>query len=226
MSDTQGGTTSTTNRNALAAGDTGGGIYPDEGSMVSALTLKGGGLNTTTPGAREVGLYAEVSSQTGIGIYANSENGPGILGRGKGAGIIGYSDHTVGVSGESPNAAGVSGSSTNQAGVVGSSINGAGIEGFGSNGPALRGGSSGGVGLQVEGYVQIQSDAVGQATLPHGQTTVTVSTNAATPASNILLTPLADPEARLWVSRAQGSFTINSSEAPASDLAIAYLVIN
>jgi hypothetical protein len=86
--------------------------------------------------------------------------------------------------------------------------------------------SDSGIALQVFGRVAIGGSAVGQATISKGQTSVTVSASAATPSSNILLTPLGDPKGTLWVTRAMGSFTIEISAAPASDLAIAYLIIN
>lgn len=86
--------------------------------------------------------------------------------------------------------------------------------------------SDSGIALQVFGKVTISGSAVGQATISKGQTSVTVSTSAATPSSNILLTPLGNPKGTLWVTRATGNFTIEISAAPASDLAIAYLIIN
>jgi hypothetical protein len=71
----------------------------------------------------------------------------------------------------------------------------------------------------------VQGNAVGQVTLLAGSTSVTVSTPAATPISNILLTPL--NEATLWISaRAPGRFTIQASMPPRSNVDIAYLIIN
>src|SRR5205085_11474688 len=100
-------------------------------------------------------------------------------------------------------------------GIQGVSLRGVGIVAI-SNGTALL----------VMGHVQVQSDAVGQATLRAGKTSVTVKTSAATTNSNVLLTPLADPKANLWVTPATGSFTIHASAAPSSDLLIAFLIIN
>lgn len=199
----------------------------DATPLAAGTTIRGiTGTNPTPSGSREVGLLIEVSSQTGIGLNATSAQGAAISGQGKGAGVIGSSKGAVGVFGQSTNAAGVYGTSTAQAGVFGSSETGAGVEGISTSGPALFGLSSEGVALKAVGYVQIQSDAVGQATLPQGQTTVTVNTGAVTTVSNILLTPLADPQGRLWVTRDQGSFTIHASQAPGGDIAIAYLIVN
>jgi hypothetical protein len=73
--------------------------------------------------------------------------------------------------------------------------------------------------------MQVQGNAVGQVTLPAGSTSVTVSTPAATPTSNILLTPL--NKTTLWISaRAGGSFTIHASTPSNSNVDIAYLIIN
>ncbi len=69
-------------------------------------------------------------------------------------------------------------------------------------------------------------DAVGQATLLKGKTSVQVSTPAATASSNVLLTPLNNPKAVLWVTRATGSFTIHAFLRASSDVTIAFLVIN
>jgi hypothetical protein len=79
--------------------------------------------------------------------------------------------------------------------------------------------------LQVQGTIQVQGNAVGQVTLQAGSTSVTVSSPAATPTSNILLTPL--NESTLWISaRAPGRFTIQVSTPSGSNLDIAYLIIN
>jgi len=67
---------------------------------------------------------------------------------------------------------------------------------------------------------------VGQVTLPAGQTSVTVTTPAATPSSNVLLTPLNNYKGTVWVTRTSGSFTINASNVQTNNVVFTYLIIN
>ena len=83
-----------------------------------------------------------------------------------------------------------------------------------------------GVALNVQGHMQVKGNSVGQATIAAGHTSVTVTTSAATTASNVLLTLLSMYKGTLWVTLAAGSFTINCSAAPTSSIKIAYLIIN
>jgi hypothetical protein len=73
---------------------------------------------------------------------------------------------------------------------------------------------------------EVRQQVVGQTTLVTGTTSVTVSDPATTATSNILLTPLSNPGGQLWVTRAGGSFTIQASAAPTSDVPITYLITN
>jgi hypothetical protein len=60
-----------------------------------------------------------------------------------------------------------------------------------------------------------------------GQSSVTVTTPAATPQSIVLLTPMRNPGALLWVSeRSAGSFTISASASLSAPILLAYLVVN
>jgi hypothetical protein len=147
-------------------------------------------------------------NDTGDAISANS-----IIGNGIGA--------------FSKNATAVDGTTTSGTGVSGSSVGGTGVLGLSKLGIGVVAASGFGTALQVQGHIQVQGDAVGQVTLPKGKSSVTVSTKAATPASNILLTLLSNPgQAQLWVTRAAGSFTIHASHKAASNITIAFLVIN
>ena|SRR5438874_13297501 len=74
--------------------------------------------------------------------------------------------------------------------------------------------------------VKVQGNAVGQATMASGNTSVTVNTPAATLNSIILLTPLGESAHPLCVTPAPGSFTIQTTMFPINDLNIAYLIIN
>ncbi len=132
-----------------------------------------------------------------------------------------------GVSAFSKNASGVAGITTSGTGVSGSSVDGPGIFGSSKLGIGVVANSAFGTALQVQGHIQVQGDAVGHVTLPKGKSSVKVSTKAATPTSNILLTLLSNPgQAQLWVTRAAGSFTIHASHKAASNITIAFLVIN
>lgn len=60
-----------------------------------------------------------------------------------------------------------------------------------------------------------------------GTKTLTVVTGAATPNSLILLTPLDNPQAYLWISAHNiTSFTIDASQKLPADVTIMYLIIN
>ena len=114
-------------------------------------------------------------------------------------------------------------------GVVGSSTQGDGVEGFasGATNAAVAASNPNGVGLRVRGSVQILGSSAGSVTLPAGATTQTVTAAVATAQSLVLLTPLQDPGARLWISgRAAGSFTISASGPMPAPVTIQYLVIN
>src|SRR6266567_16099 len=148
------------------------------------------------------------NNNTGDAISANS-----ILGNGVGA--------------FSKNATAVDGTTTSGTGVFGSSVGGTGVFGLSKLGIGVIANSGFGTALQVQGHMQVQGDAVGQVTLPKGKSSVTVSTNAATATSNILLTLLSNPgQAQVWVTRAAGSFTIHASHKAASNITFAFLVIN
>ncbi len=133
----------------------------------------------------------------------------------------------TGVSAFSKNSSGVSAISDSGTGVFGSSVDGTGISGLSKLGIGVIANSAFGTALQVQGHIQVQGDAVGHVRLPKGRSSVTVSTKAATPTSNILLTLLSNPgQAQLWVTRAAGRFTIHASHKAASNITIAFLVIN
>jgi hypothetical protein len=60
-----------------------------------------------------------------------------------------------------------------------------------------------------------------------GETSLQVHSTAATAQSTILLTPLSNPGALLWISsRTAGTFTIAASQPLPSNLMIQYLIIN
>ena len=132
-----------------------------------------------------------------------------------------------GVTAFSKNETGVGGFTTSGTGVSGSSVGGTGIIGLSKLGIGVVANSGFGTALQVQGHIQVQGDAVGHVTLPKGKSSVTVRTTAATATSNILLTLLSNPgQAQLWVTPAAGSFTIHASHKAASNITIAFLVIN
>jgi hypothetical protein len=230
------------------------GIYAtsDSGTAIAAFaSTNGSGVFGQSNSG--YGLYG--ASNSGSGVYASGTTGYGVEGGStSGTGVYGFSNkqygmHAVGggaTQTSGPGAAGVFAeggpnygvyaTSTTGTGVFGRSTSSYGVEGFSSTGIGVAGGSTSGTGVYAQsssgpalvanGHVQVQGNAVGQATLLAGHSSVTVTTSAATASSNILLTPLANPKANLWVTRAAGSFTIHASAAPTSNLSIAYLIIN
>lgn len=183
---------------AHATGKEGPTTFTSKKSGIPAVTAKG--IN----GAEGV----NASSDTGNAVTANSITGNGI-------GAF------------SKNGFGVDGTTTSGTGVFGSSVGGTGIFGLSKLGIGVVANSGFGTALQVQGHIQVQGDAVGHVTLPKGKSSVTVSTKAATPTSNILLTLLSNPgQAQLWVTPVAGSFTIHASHKAASNITVAFLVIN
>jgi hypothetical protein len=199
----------------VAASNTGYAIY--------ATGAHGGPLvySTNNDGlSGSVGVQG-TSSGSGTGVIGTSDSSIGVQGTSKtGTGVEGTSN------GSGLSARGVNGMSASGIGVVGSSTDGLGVAGTSDTGIAVLAVSKGGLALRVVGHMQVWGDSVGQAILPAGNTAVTVTTAAATLSSNILLTPLGNPNGSLWVTRANGSFTINAGAAQGSNLPIAYLIIN
>ncbi len=186
------------------------GNFSSSNASIPAVTATG------TNGA----VGAQATSDSGNGLYASSGSFDGIHATSGGTGRSGLF------------AEGVSGGY----GVYSKCRGGTALVGEGGSGTGLLAYSLGGgygvvaqsdhIALQASGHVQIQGDAVGQATMAAGATSVTVTTTAATTASNVLLTPLGKPRGSLWVTRAAGSFTIHASASQTANLAIAYLIIN
>ena len=201
----------------------------DNNNPVIKVSTKGAGpgIQITTGGPAISATSSIIANTTTVAIQGNSDAN---------AGVDGFSGPGPGVRGRSPFGTGILASG----GTIGLHAAGGGAfppleppEGFSAAVFAEGGSSFGvwtqsdtGIALVVKGLMQILGNAVGQTTLPSGQTSVIVNTSAATPTSNILLTPLDNPRGQLWVTRATGSFTIHTSVAPGTDVPIAYLIIN
>jgi hypothetical protein len=170
----------------------------------------------------------DVNADSGRAINAFSLSGIAInaLGGGFKSAIQATSDRGIAMFALSNSTTGVYGQSTSGAGMVAISNSGDGLfaSSVTSNGVVAK--SSKGIALSVIGTIQVTGHSVGQAILPAGSTSVTITSKAATPISNILLTPLADPAGRLWLRLGSGTFTINSSSPPTSDVPIEYFIIN
>ena len=120
--------------------------------------------------------------------------------------------------------------------IVATSVNGTGIAASGSsvglqatsaNGIGMHAQSEHGIALRVEGQLQVFGPSVGQVVTRGGETSLEVVTEAATEHSNILLTPLSNPKAFLWIdSRTAGKFSIAGSNPLPARLTIQYLIIN
>lgn len=206
------------------ASTSGTGVIGASNSQYGVHAASGGASLHAGPGA--AGVFAEGGPS--YGVYATSDSSTAIAGIAStnGSGVFGQSNSGYGLYGASTSGSGVYASGTSGYGVQGGSTSGTGVHGFSTSGPGVYAQSSSGPALVANGHVQVQGNAVGQATLLAGQTSVTVTTSAATASSNVLLTPLANPKANVWVTRAAGSFTIHISKALTSNLSIAYLIIN
>jgi hypothetical protein len=170
----------------------------------------------------------DVNANSGRAINASSLSGTAInaFGGGFKTAIHASSDRGYAISGISNSTTGVYAQSTSGAGVVAISNSGDGLFASSVTSIGVFAKSTHSIALSVMGLVQVAGPSVGQAILPAGSTSVTVTTKAATPVSNILLTPLADPAGRLWLTLGSGSFTINSSSPPTSDVPIEYFIVN
>lgn len=207
---------------------------------VSGVSPHGIGVSGTSTLGTGVSGSGGLDGVVGKGTGSNST---GVVGTGVSTGVsgstsgpsgFGVSGHgSIGVTGDSSTTSGIGvqgmAFGPGGRGVVGSSTQGDGVAGFarGATNAAVSASNPSGVGLRVQGSVQIQGSAAGSVTLPSGATTATVSATAATAQSLVLLTPLQDPGARLWISgRTAGSFTISASQPVSASLTIQYLVIN
>jgi hypothetical protein len=201
------------------------------GGLGAAATVVGAGallqMNAGVAHADKAGVFSSSVAGTPAVSATGTNGADGVdASSDSGTGVSASSINGSGVSGFSKNGTGISGLTTSGTGVSGSSPGGTGVFGFTKFGIGVVASGGFGTALQVQGHIQVQGDAVGQVTLPKGSTSVSVSSSAATPTSNVLLTPLSNPEVMLWVTRAAGSFTINAFPAPRDEVNIAFLIIN
>lgn len=189
---------------------------------VSVITDTGNGVAANT--THGVGVAAH--SVTSYGVTASSNYGAGLFASGRGEAIFAQGGPGYGLRATSGNY-GVETTSTGSYGLHATGASSAGaIFAEGGAGTGLYATSTSGNAIKVDGYIAVQGNSVGTATLLAGSDSVTVTSAAATTASVIVLTPLAQYKGNLWVTRATGSFSINSSQTESSDLQIAYLIIN
>ena len=197
-------------------------------------------------GTNQPGVLAE--SQTGSALVAQSDSGNGIVSTvaGASAPLADFIDlsqpfspslrsgsvsaalagHAIIASTSLPERAGLIAVSLQGAGVLaaGSTV---GVQAHSQNGIGLHARSDQGVGLRVEGQVQIASPAVGQVQTKGGEKVLQVVAEAATEQSTILLTPLSNPGAFLWIAeRRPKAFVIEASQPLPPQLSIQYLIIN
>jgi hypothetical protein len=201
-----------------ADGGPGFGVYALNDSAASAILAQ----NNNGDGV-------DASSTNGTGVYAQSSNLLGLHAVGGGAtpavpppitqaAIFAEGGPNVGVYATSQSSTGVQGQSDTSTGVSGITESGFGV---------TANGGSGGVALQVIGKIEVQGNLVGSVTMAAGKKTLTVNNAAATANSLILLTPLNNPQAFLWIgARKAGSFTIDASKALPTNVTILFLIIN
>ena len=171
----------------------------------------------------------DAGSDSGTGVFSISQSGIGVHAVGGGASptttpplpqaaIFAEGGPGTGVLATSQSGTGVQGQSNTSTGVSGITESGFGV---------TANGGSGGVALQVIGKVEVQGNLVGLVTMAAGKKTLTVNNAAATANSLILLTPLNNPQAFLWIgARKAGSFTIDASKALPTNVTIMFLIIN
>lgn len=209
---------------ANATGPAGFGVSATGSIGVTGDSSTNGGIGTQglAFGSNSTGVAGNSSGSGGTGVLGISSNGgDGVLGRSSNPSAPGNGVHAVAVG------ASVTPGAFGAVFAEGGSLRGVYATSTSATNAAVSAINPAGVGLQVQGRLQIQGNAVGQATMAAGSSTLTVSAPAATAASTIILTPLGDPGARLWISaRAAGSFTIRASAALPSAVAIQYLIIN
>ncbi|HLJ36745.1 MAG TPA: hypothetical protein VKU38_24015 [Ktedonobacteraceae bacterium] len=216
----------------------------DSGTGLVAQSTSGDAIHATGPGGSKSAVYADGGNSNAVYAVSSGAGKSGVFGfnsSSTGYGIYGEGDTGTAVRGGTTSGIGVqataNGSSHNNAGVLNAAMLADGGVTYGlyatnntSSAPTVLASNtaSGGAGvaLNVQGLVQVQGNAVGQATLQAGHTSVIVTSSAATTSSNILLTPLNKYKGVLWVTRSAGSFTINASTASTSAVNIAYLIIN
>lgn len=209
---------------SAAAGDP---LILGSDSNTSATTTT---LNVTTTGdGITINNTNTLSGGSGVALRGTSASGHAIVGQASGtgpfAGVLGI--------GAGPGNIAISGQTqAGLAAVYGTNGGGAGVVGVSGNpqtaGVVASNSATNGLGLLVQGRLQVQGNAIGQATLAAGTTSVTVTAPAATAQSIILFTPLSDPAgAGLWVdARSAGSFTIKSNRTLSDPINFQYLIVN
>lgn len=190
-------------------------------------------VGTFSSSNASVPAVTATGSNGASGVKATSDSGYALYATSGSSGDTLYASNTSAGTGNaihawnnSPTASALYAEGHTGFGVYGTSDTNWGVYGWSGTDVGVYASTAGGTALLVNGPMKVQGTSVGQATLLAGKTSVTVTTSAATPSSNILLTPLGNPGGDLWVTRAAGSFTIHSSKAPTASLSIAYLIIN
>jgi hypothetical protein len=180
------------------------------------LVVQGASFGISVDGSN-YGIFADCSGGRAVAGFSNNI---AIYGEGQ-FGVYGHGRGTTGIGlhADSDNA--------NAIEAVVTKAGQAAVLANGGAGTGVVAHSDGGTALRVEGPLQVAGSAVGQVVSQAGATTMVVSTPAATVNSLVLLTPLENPRAFLWISaRAAASFTISASRPLPGNLAIQYLVIN
>jgi hypothetical protein len=206
----------------------------DTGQAVLAAGLSGIGLWAIGPGGVSTAPSVTAAilassgadscivatSDSGAAVSAISDNGVGVEASGGGG--------APGVTATADSGSGVEAKSLTGPGVLGESVTSAGVSGITESGFGVTAnGGSAGVALQVIGKVEVQGTSVGSVTMSAGKKTLTVSNASATAESLILLTPLENPQAFLWIgARSAGSFEIEASKALPTKVTITFLIIN
>jgi hypothetical protein len=180
----------------------------------------------TTTNTAQGGVFGEDRCPTGAnGVLGNSD---------KGNGVFGTSLTGTGIKGQSQDGPGVGGSSTNGTGVTGDSFDGVGVGGSSPTGIGVKASSPSGTALAVAGTARFSRSGI--ASVPLGQTSVTVTLDNVAPTSLVIATLQANqisglhggpPITLVCAVAGAGSFTITVSSAPhIQALPVAWIVFD
>ena len=189
-----------------------------EGDGLSALSERGVGVTAMSLGG-------------GDGLYAHSALGNGVRAVGGAALGNGQAPRPAAVFAEGGEGDGVYVTSTSGSGLVGRSVSGCAVDGCSATGTGVRARTENpsGIALAIEGRIRLHGCAIGEACLPAGERTLTVSAPAASPESLILLVLLDDPgdALRIWIAaRSAAQFVVGASAAAQSAIRLQYVIIN
>lgn len=180
-------------------------------------------------GSSNTGKQTTSFTATGSSALAGtSKSAKGMIGVStSGQGVHGTSSSSAGVAGVSDTGNGVHGQSTSSRGVFGESTSGTGVQGSGAVG--VKAASTSGYALETTSGRLKLTGVSGLATIPQGQTVLSVTPGVAVGSNTlVLLTPEADIGTKgIWYTKpGSGGFNIHISESRSNPTKVSYLVFD